>query len=96
MDDVRTLMEVLGGDGAPGVSDLSEATMFELERDGAPLATILAHARSVFGSDPEMVSWLRTPQPVLDGRRPVDLLGDSDSRQAVDDVLTRIEHGVFA
>lgn len=59
-------------------------------------ALTLAHAEQVFGSDREIAAWLRAPQPVLQGRRPVDLLGDADGRRTVDDVLTRIEHGVFA
>jgi len=57
---------------------------------------VLAHARAVFGSDTEAGSWLRTVQPVLGGRRPIAVMATETGRQAVDDVLTRIEHGVFA
>jgi putative toxin-antitoxin system antitoxin component (TIGR02293 family) len=60
------------------------------------VATLLAHAQQVFESDSEIAKWLRAPQSVLDGHRPIALLGHPHSRQAVDDVLTRIEHGVFA
>jgi putative toxin-antitoxin system antitoxin component (TIGR02293 family) len=59
-------------------------------------AATLAHAEAVFESDTEIVKWLRSSQPTLEGRRPIDLLGNPNSRQAIDDVLTRIEHGVFA
>ncbi len=59
-------------------------------------ATVLAHARSVFGSDIELSGWLREPLAVLSRRRPIDLLSSPETRQEVDAVLTRIEHGVFA
>jgi putative toxin-antitoxin system antitoxin component (TIGR02293 family) len=90
----KIVFAVLGGHiGRPGPAEkLSPDESAHL----IAATTVLAHAQRVFESDGEIARWLLTPQPVLGGRRPIDLLGDAESRQVVDDVLTRIEHGVFA
>lgn len=59
-------------------------------------ARVFAHARAVFGSDIEAGRWFKTAQQVLEHQRPIKIMGTSEGCDIVDDVLTRIEHGVFA
>lgn len=60
------------------------------------LARIAAQAAEVLGSEEKAAAWLQRPNRALGGRVPLELLDtDAGSRQ-VEDVLGRIEHGVFS
>lgn len=60
------------------------------------LARIAAQATEVLGSSEKAATWLQRPNRALGGRVPLELLDtDAGSRQ-VEDVLGRIEHGVFS
>lgn len=53
-------------------------------------------ARQTFDGDAEKVrSWLRTPNRALSGEVPLELVVTSPGARLVEDVLLRIEHGVF-
>lgn len=59
------------------------------------LARILAKATDVFGTQQEAERWLDRPALALDGRRPLDLLGTPVGVGMVEDLLVRLEFGVY-
>lgn len=60
------------------------------------IARVFTHALAVFG-DPEKASrWFRRQNPALDGMRPFEIFDTDMGAQMVDDLLTRIEYGVFS
>jgi putative toxin-antitoxin system antitoxin component (TIGR02293 family) len=60
------------------------------------LVRIFAHAESVFGAADRARRWLRETNRALGGRVPLELIETDIGTTMVDDVLGRIEHGVFA
>jgi len=60
------------------------------------LARALTRAADVLGSREKARSWIRKPNRALNGEPPLAMLDTDIGTQAVDDVLTRIEHGVFS
>jgi hypothetical protein len=56
------------------------------------IGKVLVHAAETFGSAPKAERWLKRPNPLLDGR-PLDRI--ERDPQAIDDELTRIDHGVY-
>ena len=60
----------------------------------ARLAAVWAFAREVWGSDEEARSFLFHPHPLLDGRRPVDVvLANEFGRPLVEGILGRLQYG---
>ncbi len=59
-------------------------------------AEILARATAVFGTQTEAEGWLDRAALALDGRRPIDLLATPAGVEMVEDLLTRLEYGVYA
>jgi putative toxin-antitoxin system antitoxin component (TIGR02293 family) len=59
------------------------------------LIRIVAHAIRVFGDREKAGVWLHRPNRALAGAVPLSLLDNDIGTPRVDDVLTRIEHGVF-
>ncbi len=59
------------------------------------IARIIAHAESVFGDKKAASAWLRSEIPSLGGQRPLDILDTDAGTLEVDDLLGRIEYGVF-
>jgi len=58
-------------------------------------ARIFAHALSVFGDDERAAAWLTRPNRALGGDTPLDWLDTDWGTLEVDQVLGRLEHGVF-
>jgi len=58
-------------------------------------AEILAKATAVFGSQEAAEQWLDRPAVGLDQRRPIDLLSTPAGVELVEELLTRLEHGVY-
>jgi putative toxin-antitoxin system antitoxin component (TIGR02293 family) len=58
-------------------------------------AEILAKATEVLGSQREAEQWLERPAIGLDQRRPIDLLETPAGVELVDDLLGRLEYGVY-
>ena len=58
-------------------------------------AGIAARAAEVFGTREKAMSWLRAPLPWLGDKTPLSLLHSSEGIQEVEDVLGRIEQGVW-
>jgi putative toxin-antitoxin system antitoxin component (TIGR02293 family) len=60
------------------------------------LARVVARAEEVLGSSERAGAWLRGPVRALGGGRPLDLLDTDLGAQQVEQVLGRIEHGVYS
>jgi putative toxin-antitoxin system antitoxin component (TIGR02293 family) len=58
-------------------------------------AEILAKATDVFGSQEDAEHWFERPAMGLDQRRPIDLLATPAGVALVEDLLQRLEHGVY-
>jgi putative toxin-antitoxin system antitoxin component (TIGR02293 family) len=59
------------------------------------LAVVYAHALDVLGSSETVKSWFHAPEPDFAGMKPFELLDTAPGIQEVDQLLGRIEHGVF-
>jgi putative toxin-antitoxin system antitoxin component (TIGR02293 family) len=57
---------------------------------------VIAHAESAFEDKEQAAQWLRTPNRVLDGRTPLELLATAAGAKRVDTVLGRIEWGIYS
>lgn len=71
-----------------GVS--SEGALVDVDR----IIPIVAHAVAVFGDEQKASHWLANPLPLLDNRSPVQILTQGGDFDAVDQILTRIEHNI--
>lgn len=60
------------------------------------LARIVALAEEVFENPDRARRWLREPQRGLGNRVPLELLGTEAGAREVEDLLGRIEYGVFS
>jgi putative toxin-antitoxin system antitoxin component (TIGR02293 family) len=58
-------------------------------------AEVLAKATRVFGDRREAEIWLKSPAIALEQRRPIDLLSTTAGTELVDQLLTRLEYGVY-
>jgi putative toxin-antitoxin system antitoxin component (TIGR02293 family) len=58
-------------------------------------AEILAKATAVLGSQEEAEQWLERPAIGLDQRRPIDLLATPAGVEMIEDLLERLEYGVY-
>lgn len=59
------------------------------------LARVIARTEEVFGSRAKAALWLKEPNRALGARAPLDLLATDEGARRVEDVLVRIEHGVY-
>jgi putative toxin-antitoxin system antitoxin component (TIGR02293 family) len=57
------------------------------------VAPSLTRAIEIFGNSQKAISWMNSEHPALGGRSPLAVL-DQGNTQAVDDLLTRVEHGI--
>ena len=57
---------------------------------------VFDHASDVFDNDQDAVAWFSMPNHALSGATPLSLMDTDAGVHQVDDVLTRIEFGVFA
>ncbi len=60
------------------------------------LARTIARMEEVFGSREKAEIWLKEPNRALGMQTPLDLLDTDEGAKRVEDVLIRIEHGVFS
>lgn len=60
------------------------------------LARIIARTEDVFGSREKAGIWLKEPNRALGMQPPLALLDTDEGARRVEDVLIRIEHGVFS
>ena len=59
------------------------------------VAQVFAHASSIFDSEREAVTWFSMPNAALSGEPPMSWLDTDAGVHHVDDVLTRLEFGVY-
>ena len=75
----------------------AERVLSPVESDRLVRVTqVLEHARAVFGSEQEAAAWLAMPNPSLSGTSPMAWLDTDAGVHCIDDVLTRLEFGVYA
>jgi putative toxin-antitoxin system antitoxin component (TIGR02293 family) len=60
------------------------------------MAKIYAKASEIFADDEATKQWFKTPNYALGNQTPIDLLDTSFGVKMVNDVLGRIEHGVYS
>ena len=71
------------------------ARAVEADFEGIPRA-LMAHAVDTFGDPVKARAWLTTPNPVLSNVQPLELAYTSEGAAQVDEVLTRIDYGIFS
>jgi putative toxin-antitoxin system antitoxin component (TIGR02293 family) len=59
------------------------------------LARVGKMAEQVFGSVEKAHRWLRKPKPSLDGETPLNYLASETGARVVEEMLTRIDHGIL-
>lgn len=57
---------------------------------------IAAHAEEVFESREKAIAWLKADNRALGDQAPMDLLDTDAGTEQVDEVLTRIDYGVYS
>lgn len=57
---------------------------------------LLARATDVFDNADDARSWLRAPQRALGGATPLDFAGSEMGSREVENLLGRLEHGVYS
>jgi len=60
------------------------------------LAQVFALASETLGSEEKAAQWLKTPNRVLRGGRPLDQLDTDPGVREVEDVLGRISYGIYS
>jgi len=60
------------------------------------LERIATHAERVFGDPDKAYRWLRKPKRALAGETPVAFLASEHGARTVEEMLFRIEYGMFA
>ena len=60
------------------------------------LAALLERATQAFDDEADAADWLRTPNLALDGVTPLALADTELGAREVDDLLGRLEHGVYS
>jgi putative toxin-antitoxin system antitoxin component (TIGR02293 family) len=58
-------------------------------------AEVLAKATDVFGSQDKAEAWMTQPAMALDRKTPLELLDTAAGQEMVDDLLTRLDYGVY-
>jgi len=56
---------------------------------------VIARSEEALGDETRAARWLRKPSRALAGRRPIELLDSDVGARMVEQLLTRIEHGVY-
>jgi putative toxin-antitoxin system antitoxin component (TIGR02293 family) len=59
-------------------------------------ARMIVRAEEAIGDEAKALRWLITPNRALEGQRPLELLDSDAGTVAVEQVLGRIEHGVYS
>lgn len=63
--------------------------------DGARLARVTLRSHEAIGSPDKANRWLVTPNRALSGRKPIELLNSDEGAALVEEILGRIEHGIY-
>ncbi len=57
---------------------------------------LMRHALDTFGNKVKALSWLSTPNPALDNAQPIELLEFPGGAERVEEVLIRIDYGIYS
>lgn len=57
---------------------------------------VIELAIDTFGDREKAMSWLKSPNPVMEGQKPLDLLNSVQGRETVRTILGRIEWGLYS
>ncbi len=57
---------------------------------------VIDHASSVFDDETDAVAWMSAPNDALSGESPLSLLDTDAGVRLVEEVLTRVEFGVYS
>ncbi|MCX7046909.1 MAG: DUF2384 domain-containing protein [Candidatus Sumerlaeota bacterium] len=60
------------------------------------ISSLFSKALTVMGSEARAQAWLKSPKRALDGKTPLEYADTECGAQEVQDLLGRIEHGVFS
>lgn len=103
-DELATKLE-LTHEGFATLLRLSPSTIYRRRRAGRFEAAesdrlwrylqLYASAVEVLEGPDAAAGWLRTPLPSLGGRTPLEAARDAPGARAAEDLLVRLEHGVF-
>ena len=85
----RQWSRVRAGDGSLRLSPTESDRLLRTQQ-------LFEHARYVFDDDRDARTWLSAPNDALSGESPLALLDTDAGVRLVDDVLTRLEFGVYA
>ena len=78
-------------------SEASNATLSPVASDRLMrVVQVFDHAKTIFDNQGNAVEWFVTSNPALSGEAPLSLLDTDAGVHEVDDVLTRLEFGVYA
>ena len=78
-------------------SEASNATLSPVSSDRLMrVVQVFDHAKTIFDNQGNAVEWFVTSNPALSGEPPLSLLDTDAGVHEVDDVLTRLEFGVYA
>ncbi len=92
----RSLLDAIGI-SYKTVERKEDATLNPQHSDAAlALIEVTSMAEHALGSKEQAEVWLSKPALALEGERPIDLLTSAPGIEAVKDLLTRIEYGVYA
>lgn len=72
-----------------------ETTVLEVKTEARPIVEVTARAMEVFGTRDKAWKWLNTPLRSLGDRTPISLLSSPEGVVQVQDILGRVEHGVW-
>ena len=72
------------------VDPSTESSLADIDR----IVPIVAHAAAVFGDEQKASHWLATPLALLGNRSPAQILARGGDFEAIDQILTRIEHNI--
>jgi putative toxin-antitoxin system antitoxin component (TIGR02293 family) len=70
-------------------------TLDESDRLGR-ITRLTARAAETFGAEDDGVAWLREPNGALAGQTPLALMRSGEGAALVEQILTRIDHGVYS
>ncbi len=73
--------------------NVSGTEMYTVDLDG--IVSVTGRAIEVFGARDKAIHWLRTPLPSLSRGTPLSMLKTAEGIEQVEDVLGRIEQGVW-
>ena len=75
--------------------ETGETRIVEVKPEAKPIVEVTARAMEVFGTRERALRWLNTPVRSLGGQTPLSLLNTPEGVAQVQDMLGRVEHGVW-